>query len=183
VIAKLLDYLYTIEYDDISLVETGVNSLELNAKIYVAADFYLITSLKKVAQAKFKRRVTELCGQSKPTDELSELPAIMEYIYQNTVDKGDPGLRETAVKVIVLHAEKLFALDESLKEGLQNLMEKSGAFGRDFNIAVLKKWQGFRKVQCQHCRHIWADPRSPIPDCHCPGCQGLKHNWNDYQVE
>ena len=182
IIAKLLDYLYTFEYDDTSLVKTGVSSLWLNAKLYAAADFYVISSLKKATLAKFEQNVTKLCSQSESTQELSELPAIIEFIYENTVDEGGSGLRETAVKIIVRNATKLFDRDDGYK-GLQNIMEKSGTFGRDFGIAMLKKWQGFRKVQCQHCWHIWADPRPNIPDVHCPGCKGLKHHWDNYQVE
>jgi len=182
IIAKLLDYVYMFEYDDTSLVKTGVSSLWLNAKLYAAADFYVIPSLKRTTQAKFEQSMIKLCSQFKSTQELGELPAIMEFIYENTVDEGGSGLRETAVKIIVLHATKLFDRDEGFK-GLQNIMEKTGAFGRDFGIALLKKWQGFRKVQCQQCRHIWADPRPNIPDVHCPGCQGLKHHWEKFQVE
>lgn len=87
----------------------------MNAKLYAAADFYVIPSLKKATRAKFEQSITKLCSQSESTQELGELPTIIEFIYENTVDEGGSGLREIVVKIIVLHATKLFDRDEPLK--------------------------------------------------------------------
>jgi hypothetical protein len=174
--------LYTAEYDDSSLIESGVSPLWVNAKIYVAAEFCVIPSLKIMAQAKFEQIATNLFRQPKTLEEQKELPAVVEFIYENTVDKAGPGLREAVVKIILLHANDVFG-QHDLREGLRSTMEKSGEFGRDFSFGVFKKWEGFRKVQCQGCLHIWADPRPRIPDTHCPDCQDFRHNWNDYEVE
>jgi len=182
IMAKLLDYVYTSEYDGTSLVESGTSSVWLNAKLYAAADYYAIPQLKKVARAQFEQSATKAWTHDWLTNELGEMSAIINFIYENTPNEGGFGLRDTAIKIVVPCATKLFNLGESLK-GLQDTTQKSGEFWRDFSIALLKKWQGFRKVQCQQCQHVWADPRPDIPDVYCPGCRALKRGWDRYQVD
>lgn len=177
-IEKLLDYLYTTDYND----TPAMSPLLLNAKIYVAADFYLIPSLKKAAQSNFEQILTDLCNQSEPPEKLYELPTIMEYIYENTEYQDGTGLRQSAASALVRHAEKFFDRDEGLKDAMLKVMEATGSMGADFGIALLNKWKGFRKVQCQQCWHIWADPRSSIPNVRCPGCEQPKSSWGKYEV-
>jgi hypothetical protein len=65
---------------------------------------------------------------------------------------------------------------------LHSIREKSGTFGRDISIAVLRKWQGFRKVQCNQCDHVWADPQLNDPCLRCPMCKGFKLDRADYEI-
>lgn len=158
----------------------------LNAKVYAAADFYRIPSLKGMAQTRFEKAVTKLGGDSETPKDIAQLAKVVEFIYENTFDEDQPGssgLREIIVKLVVRYADKLLIRDKDGDSDLFDMMEQCGAFGRDFGLAMFKKWQGFRKVQCQQCRHIWADPRVSIPDVNCPGCRERKHSWNKYQVE
>jgi hypothetical protein len=181
IIAQLLKYLYTLEYD-ISTAETGANSTWLNAKSYAAADFYVIPSLKKVSRANFEQSAAKLCSLSDSKEGLSELPAIIWFIYENTIDEAGLDLRETAVKVIISHAAKFFESDENI-DCLQSMMKKSGTFERDISIAMLRKWQDFRKVNCNQCGHVWADPRLNDFSLCCPKCNVRKYDWADYEVD
>ncbi len=185
-IAKLLEYIYTEQYDygpepNIS----DIQRLALNAKLYIAADFYAIDSLKVVSRFKFKSIADTV--QSMPGFEkiASEIPTLILLVYKNSppsdADNATEGLRGPLLDLILRNIDSLLEQQKSTSPNLADVLEECGPFGRDFGLLMAKKWmslkadwKGFTKFQC-HCNHLWADSRRHFT-ASCPKCNA-KYVW------
>lgn len=137
------------------------------------------------SQAKIKNIIGQFCEGGPRANELTELPDVIKYIYENTVAGMDSEIRKAIVQVVVQYRKTLFDKEKPLRKELETVMEEVGAFGKDLGVAMMEvvdlPWQ---KVQCQECEHIWADSRETIPQgTHCPGCKLALYSWNDYTVD
>lgn len=173
----VLDYIYTLDYQDHS-------SLSINIDVFIAADFYMIPKLKELTSMKFEQVLFHSLTKATFLDAVNE-------IYTKTLSK-DCTLRPMISRVIMNQHEDLFNSPSFLQ-----MLEDIPELGKDVAISMRScltqyenKWRAFRKVQCQFCRHIWADPRPYIPDSTpCPGCQRQLYSlsghtgWNQCQVE
>jgi hypothetical protein len=175
--ALLLEYLYTMDYED-----TSESKLLTNVDVYVAADFYDIPVLKELAGKKLEVALVALW------DSPQFLKAI-ETVYAKT-PSTDCILRRTIMKVVMEHRERLLNPDNNESPSLPELMDEIPELGKDVLTSLMStlrmceiKWMGYRKLQCQMCRHIWADARVQIPDgTHCPQCKLALHSWDKHEV-
>jgi hypothetical protein len=163
-------------------VDQSENNLVTDVNAYVAADFYVVPFLKTLVAAKFKDHLTSLWNSD-------NFPVAVETIYTETVST-DRALRDLVLDTIIKHASVLLGPSISCTStALTSVMDRVAELGKDLSIRMLSevsaqdRWSGFRKVQCQQCQHIWADPRAIIPDMDCPGCHEFKGNWDRYEVE
>ncbi|KAL8647329.1 MAG: hypothetical protein Q9226_006477 [Calogaya cf. arnoldii] len=170
VIAKLINYLYTCDYDDCVFDSRELDSednnedsrersnseastpntpkkLALNARMYVAGDICCIDRLKLLAKAKFSAALVN--GWDK--EDFSE---VIRFIYDNTVS-SDRGLRvrESLVPILVQHKEMLRSDDTFM-----NVIETHGEFAKD----LINAWtdpnqrgseRSFR--QCANCKTLY----------------------------
>lgn len=153
VVAKLVNYLYTCDYDDCILDFSGHDSednnangseeasnedsrersksqafmpgkLALHARMYVVGDMYRVDQLKLLAQAKFSAALVNCWDKE-------DFPEIIRFIYDNTVS-SDRGLRESLVPVLLQQKDKLRA-----DGAFMNVVETYGEFAEDFVSALI----------------------------------------------
>lgn len=153
VVAKLVNYLYTCDYDDSVLdfpehdsEDNNANGSEeasnedsrersdsqafmpgklaLHARMYVVGDQYCIDQLKLLAKIKFSAALVNCWDKE-------DFPEIIRFIYDNTVSK-DRGLRESLVPILLQHQEELRADD-----AFMDVVETHGEFAKDFVNALI----------------------------------------------
>ena len=172
VVAKLVSYLYTCDYDDCVLdfpahdsEDNNANGgekasnedsrersksqafmpgkLALHARMYVAGDMYRVDQLKLLAKAKFSTALGD--GWDK-----EDFPEIIRFIYDNTVS-SDRGLRESLAPILLQHQGKLRADD-----AFMNVVETHGEFARD----LINAWTDPNHLprtffRCNHCDTLY----------------------------
>lgn len=106
-ISRLLNYLYTFDYSD---TDTDIGLLVCNAKIYEAADFYLIPELKKLAAEKF-------IHAAKSFWMTHHFLKGADWVYTHEPLLGDLGdnLRNIVLNTILRHSDEL--LNPSMSAG------------------------------------------------------------------
>lgn len=162
-----MDYLYTY-YDPVP----DNDILLLHAKVYVVADFYAIPSLMELAQSKLIAELESSILRDPLQTFVARLSETVDYVYGNTADLEYPSavdIRGTVVNFIVQHTETVMDHELGPHGGLFTCVE-SEQFVKDFALAISKKWQKLQKVQCQKCRHNWADTKHPLLGAYCPRC-------------
>ncbi|KAE9985016.1 hypothetical protein EG328_008006 [Venturia inaequalis] len=95
-IALLLDFLYDMSYPDLNPDDNLIHDVNL----YIAADFYDVPILKRVATNHFKNNVNELTNVERC------LVPVTEIVYNETATT-DRTLRELALAVVVANASDL----------------------------------------------------------------------------
>lgn len=184
-----MDFLYTLDYGYKPIEGQADSKLLSHANVYVAADFYDVPELKEVAATKFQ---ANLANVSLTGD---EFPKTLEAIYTNT-NSSDRILRDIALKFILDNTSTYLKTPGNGGLTINDVMRRVPELGQELTMRMLAeleilkpladKWhgQGFRKVQCQSCLHIWADSKAVIPGgTHCPGCHLPKWDWDLYQVQ
>jgi rubrerythrin len=160
-----------MEYDEHSLAEFGVGPLILNTKLYIAADYYDIPSLKVTAMQKFEEFADDCARHPASAAYMAEFPEVIELIYANiSQEVASPSFQELAVGVLVRYADVFFTSDNELSSELSNVMKHCDLFERDVGLAMFRKWRDFRKWKCKKCGHIWAEPEPSDPNRICPEC-------------
>lgn len=174
----MLEYLYTLKYDYKSEVDNPVISY---GKLYEAADFYAIDSLKYIARMKLNNTIKSLFQASEVKNTLAQLPNIVEYIYERTPDgegASDPQFRRTLVDILVLNAPRVLESSQDYDhQDFRELLTRNGEFAGDFAVGIFAKWKGFEKVKCPICTHIWAHPSRPSGSANCPACSQRRDDW------
>jgi hypothetical protein len=177
----MLEFLYTLQYKDRSPDFPFECEALLHAKVFQAADFYDIEELKDLARTKFSDALDSLLNNVSSAPIVAELSEVVQFVYEHLPDTNQPSNSVSFRKILVDISFK-FAKSQD-ESDIRNILAGNGDFAADFAVdcavATLSKWKGFRKVQCQTCKHIWADQRDVIPDgTTCPGCQEKKFNWD-----
>lgn len=131
-ISRLLEYLYTFDY---SVTTTDLGPLVCNAKIYEAADFYLIPELKKLAAERFIHAANSFWMSRHFLDGV-------ECVYTHDTLSGDLGkeLRNIVLRTIFDHSDEL--LEPSITSGstdktLSGLLLDIPELGRDLTVQYL----------------------------------------------
>ena len=158
--------MYTFQYDDAA-------PMSLDAKVYIAADFYNVPPLKAEVASKLRSAVSEFLPLT-----LDFIHAI-KIIFENTLPV-DSDLRDYLAQRV---ADNYTTLSTNATTGpaFEKLMQEIDV---SYQVArcLAVMWNGWKKVQCQACRPIWADQRATIGMAMCPGCQHTVFNWDKYQV-
>jgi hypothetical protein len=130
-----------LQYDDTTLSE---HYLVCNAKVYEAAEFYVIPSLIKLAVAKFEVAATRQWSSY-------QFLKVVDYIYDSTLSSYEQ-LRAIVIQIAVTNQKELLE-DEGFTELLSNYAE----LGKDFTIRLLpvaKKIENLMKAMCRDCHRI-----------------------------
>ncbi|QDS69841.1 hypothetical protein FKW77_000169 [Venturia effusa] len=189
ILEMLLEYLYVLDYDDRAL-EPDQGALITNAEIYAAADFYDISSLKTVAQAKMKRCVTTLQMWSN-----REFPQAISIVYTTTLAK-DRGLRDIVLKAALENFKILKKVGDQTKDDsklveflegrptLTQVMSDVAEFAADVAFQLSNRWMDFRQVKCE-CGHTWAYSGERPEQIHmaCPHCLDVRTDWSSRRVD
>ncbi|TID19571.1 hypothetical protein E2P81_ATG06738 [Venturia nashicola] len=135
-IGLLLNFLYTMNYaNDVK----AKNCLLNNVNLYVAADFYAIEALKKVAAAAFEKHLTEGLWKT------GSFPKALEVIYSET-PSSDRKLRDVALAVLMEHAAELFKFDSSVPTELSEVIESLPELSKDIAIQSLSEVEKFKSA-------------------------------------
>lgn len=151
-----MDYLYTLDYCYNVVGGQADSPLLSHVKVYIAADFYDIPTLKIIAAAKFEEALVFRLDDP-------QFPEAVEAIYTE-VPSSDRVLRDITVRVLIMvHRNELLDSDcDTANVALRSAMEQIPEFGKDVAMesmsalkkcevkatALEKKWKGHRKVQC-----------------------------------
>ncbi|KAI4099365.1 MAG: hypothetical protein LQ339_006040 [Xanthoria mediterranea] len=185
VVAKLVNYLYTCDYDDCVFDFPGHDSedsnakeseeasnedsrersksqafkpgeLALHARMYVVGDMYCVDQLKLLAKAKFSAALVNDWDKE-------DFPEIIRFIYDNTVS-SDRGLRESLVPTLLQHKEILRADDTFM-----NVVETHGEFARDLiNAWTNPNHRPRAFFKCDYCDRLY--PNSYVGHCAGENC-------------
>lgn len=160
----MLNFCYTLEYDDFKFTEPMLS----NIKVYAVAAYYDLSSLQTIAATKSKKAATP--GSLHSADFLKSVALIYERLFH------DKSLRDIVIDLTIDHSKT--ALDASL-EGvvsptLKELMDGSLELSKDFALALLPgrtKFAKFRKFKCPDstCNDVWADKTKPMNFALRPG--------------
>jgi hypothetical protein len=128
IVTKMVDFLYSLDYDDHRQDETAVEEppLVVNAKVYIIADKYNIQSLKEWAVTKYN----ELLPVTWNNTSFAESARI---ILENTLE-SDFMLREVIIRKASDHAKVLLDRGEFVA-----LLQSHGHFAAEVLKGVLFK--------------------------------------------
>lgn len=108
------------------------NCLLTDVKLYVAADFYVIATLKTVAATSFEKHLT---GGLWKTD---SFPKALEIIYNDT-PSSDRKLRDAALTVLMEHAAELIKFGSNVPTDLSMVIEKLPELSKDIAVQSLSE--------------------------------------------
>lgn len=139
IVGKMIDYLYTLDYDDHCSSTSGAKSvieyaraddpasLLVNAKVYIIADKYEIEALKKLACLKYKEVLLNTWNTSNFSESAS-------HVFENTVET-DRTLRDVIVQVASDNIRALLDRGEFV-----DLLKRHGDIGAEIMRKVVSRY-------------------------------------------
>lgn len=168
-VAKMVKYFYTLDYPDTksialkagSMVETPENSaFHVNVQMYIMGDKYGIWGLKKTAEAKFEKAITQNKG-------ILDLLPVVGTIYESTPEQ-DRGLRDIAVRLAGLDLAALTKLPQFkevvadvpefacdiIKWASTNATKPASTFLSECRGCHEKTYGKIEKLRCMECTYL-----------------------------
>ena len=170
-VARMIRYLYTLDYNDTSIAayatesdaETPTEStLCVNVQMYILGDKYGIWGLKKAAAAEFEKEMTQ------KTDILEFLPVVAK-IYESTPEP-DRGLRDVAVRLACVNPAAL-AKSTKFKEVVADVPE----FACHIIDWAFKNATKPTTKFLDYCRNCEGKTFGKIEKLRCEDCNYLKN--------
>jgi len=121
-IARMVLYIYSLDYSDETTTSDN-NKLVCNAKLFQAAEFYIIPHLQKLAVTKFETAVSEAYV-------VDQFLGAIEVIYANPTI--DPALRNLVADVCVKQHSTLIAY-----QGFIDMLSNTPELGKDLTLSFL----------------------------------------------
>lgn len=131
IIAIVLNYLYTLEYDN-----KNEDILVSHVNVYEAASFYDIPPLQTLVAEEFKKHLHV---------EQDSLPKAVGAIY-NDIPYLDRTLRDLALDAIVKYSGTLLGSSEEEATELSKIMDDLPQLGKDFTYRLLSEMVKVRAV-------------------------------------
>jgi hypothetical protein len=157
-------YIYSLEYSDETATSDN-NKLVCNAKMFEAAEFYIIPHLQKLAAAKFKTAVSE-------TYAVDYFLEAIRVIYANpTIDHT---LRNLVAEACVKEHSTLIA-----HQGFIDVLSDIPELGKDLVLNLLpaaakadklSMFDNMYKKTCRYCETQWVQTLS-YGQMYCPNCK------------
>lgn len=174
-VGRMVTYLYTLDYTDTKLVTHGSGSVvetpwdsgsHVNVQMYMMGDKYGIWGLKKTAEAKFEKAITQNKG-------ILDLLPVVATIYDSTPEQ-DRGLRDIAVRLAGMDLAALAKLPQfkevvaDVPEFACDIIQWASTNATNTALTFLTECRGchektfgkVEKLRCMECRYLKDAPTS-----------------------
>ncbi|KAK8230843.1 hypothetical protein IWZ00DRAFT_72471 [Phyllosticta capitalensis] len=161
ILKALFEYFYHHKYTDIDTDAKGL--LIFHTNVYAAGEMYRVQGMKNLAMQRFRNVV----DQAATLDGL-DFPLAVNAVYKTTIP-SDKGMRGVVIDIAKTKINEIMALN-----GMDEMMDAVGQFGKDLSRAMLNDYNKMRIARqhgCPKCNKLFfMEIPTGLESIYCPGC-------------